>query len=1553
MNIFKQRICSSALGFFIVLLSAPFSSADDTEIFFSNASSSSIKPNVLFVMDTSGSMTNTDGTGITRLDRMKSALSDIIKDATNMNIGIMRFIRTGGAVIYPVRDIDQVTSSTSIGEVTTRIGSSADDAEENATTHSVTLDNQVISLTTAVSASGGTIEKRVAQQSDDAEERVSNGSVGLTSSDLELMTDGSLQLVGVRFADLSIPTGATILSAKIEFTIDDHGGEENDDISILISAEQEDTGTFSNSSPFKVSDRTKTVKSVRWDITENSPPVGGLLDTPDLTDVVQEVVSHANWNSTSDGITFIIEYISGSGQRTVDSYSDDENAAKLVVNYQLGAAATTTNQLVGLRFQEVEIPQGVTITDARIDFTAAVASSGSASYTIAGVTEDDATPFTAASSNLSARSKTTSVNWPGAEDWTAAGEVYSTPDLSSIVQDIVNRSGWCGGNSISFIIQNSGTNIGTRFAKSSDDNSTESPTLRVSYDPATIPSTSPGGCIVKNYVISVNSSSNDAEESASGGMSLTSSDLEMVNDGNNQKIGIRFEDVNIPNAALVSAAYIEFHADGSESGSTTLAIRGHDVDSANIFTSSNNNISSRTTTSEVVNWASVPSWTDGETYTSPDLQRIVQEIVNRSGWDAGNDMAFIITGSGRRRADSYNENPALAPKLIIKAKTYGTPVSTDKTVRDELLDAVDDMYNSSGTPIVDAFYEAALYYRGAAVDKGRTRGTNSSGTRRYDRASHPGSYTAGTHNYPAGCTTDDLNSSACIDESINGSPIYVSPIEEQCQTNNIILLSDGQASQNDSASKVRTLTGDSSCVDSGNDACGPELARFLYETDQSTASTGNQIVKTFTIGFNNGDPYLETISAAGGGAHYLSSSASELLANFKDILETALDVDTSFVSPGVTVNTFNRLNHRDELYFSLFTPNTHPNWLGNLKRYRLDVSGDIYDNSTPSIVATDTDTGFFNDSAKSWWSSVVDGNAVENGGAAENLPTPALRKIYTHYSGASTNLISGANAFTVANKSNISKARLGIESETDTYHENLINWARGVDVKDEDKDGNFSEARNALADPLHSIPHLVTYGGTDESPDITIYYGDNQGFIHAINGTTGVEQFAFIPEVLLPNLKTFYDNFESTDHPYGMDGAVTSWVNDVDKDGQIELADSDHVYLYAGMRRGGRNYYALNVSDRTAPTLLWSITGGTGSFAELGQTWSRPVVTKVKINNTVRNVLIFAGGYDEDQDDYSIRTADNMGRAIYMIDASTGSLIWSGGYNNSFTKEFADMQYSIPSDIRVIDINGDGFADQMYVGDMGGQIWRFDITNGNNTNDLIDGSVIADFGGALAADNRRFYHTPDVSVLRDGIKKSLIIAIGSGFQAHPLNKTIDDRFYVIKDPNVFEKPASYTKLTESNLYDATDNDLGDVVSGGNTQSDQDTAIAALAAASGWFIRLPNNEKVLAVSTTVSNEIFFTTYEPTSSTSGCTVSAGTPWLYRVHSNDATPVINYDEIGQDNELTSNDRKHTLNTPALPPSPQRLRIDGQDILCVGTECETIEGLDTVIKTYWVEED
>ena len=165
----------------------------------------------------------------------------------------------------------------------------------------------------------------------------------------------------------------------------------------------------------------------------------------------------------------------------------------------------------------------------------------------------------------------------------------------------------------------------------------------------------------------------DVEQRSTGAMSFTSTDLELVDDiGSSsigQRVGIRFTGVNIPQGAIITNAYLQFQTDQVGSTATSLLLRGEDADNASAFVNVSGNVSSRTTTDASTGWTPA-AWTTvgqaGLDQRSPDLSAIVQEIVSRAGWSASNAMAFIITGSGARTAESFEGGATIAPLLHIE-----------------------------------------------------------------------------------------------------------------------------------------------------------------------------------------------------------------------------------------------------------------------------------------------------------------------------------------------------------------------------------------------------------------------------------------------------------------------------------------------------------------------------------------------------------------------------------------------------------------------------------------------------------------------------------------------------------------------------------------------------------------------------------------------------------------------------------------------------------------------------------------------------------------------
>jgi hypothetical protein len=168
--------------------------------------------------------------------------------------------------------------------------------------------------------------------------------------------------------------------------------------------------------------------------------------------------------------------------------------------------------------------------------------------------------------------------------------------------------------------------------------------------------------------VRVSTGSDDAEEVLSSGLVniSDSDDLDMV-DGQTpvRTIGIRFQNITIPQGATITNAYLEFTASEAKSGTTSLTFEGQASDNAPTFTTATNDITSRPKSSASVTWSSVPSWSTGVAYQTPNLSAIIEEIVNRSGWASGNSLVIIVTGSGDRDAKTYENSSAQAALLHV------------------------------------------------------------------------------------------------------------------------------------------------------------------------------------------------------------------------------------------------------------------------------------------------------------------------------------------------------------------------------------------------------------------------------------------------------------------------------------------------------------------------------------------------------------------------------------------------------------------------------------------------------------------------------------------------------------------------------------------------------------------------------------------------------------------------------------------------------------------------------------------------------------------------
>lgn len=935
--------------------------------------------------------------------------------------------------------------------------------------------------------------------------------------------------------------------------------------------------------------------------------------------------------------------------------------------------------------------------------------------------------------------------------------------------------------------------------------------------------------------------------------------------------------------------------------------------------------------------------------------------------------------------DADFDSPYLVGRDRVDGGGVIFPVEDINTGRTAFKSAINGLVAITGTPLSETYHEALQYFGGKPVRYGLTSGP------------------------------------ASVPASKDSSGNYISPIVNECQKNSIIVLTDGLPTHDNLTTAELALlpgfTDTTSCNSTdtyGESHCMDDMAAWALNNDVLQGTTGpgegKQVIVTHTVGFANAalaapNSLIRLTATAGGGKFVSASDADTLRGEISKVFADVLKVNTTFSSPAVSVNAFNRSIHLNDLYFTLFKPDGGSHWPGNLKKYKLEFFVDTNDvdndgdttERIPFIAdfnhnnAVNPATGFFVakdtpglPNVLSYWSDALDYDVIENGGAAGEFNNNAPRRVYT-FTGSYTNangvftpsvaaLTSTVNKVDKTNTA-ITDVMLGIVGQSPSTQlppttpantpriETLLDWASGLDVFSKSgTPGTTTDQRLEMGDPLHSQPALVQYGGSTTNPDLVAYVATNDGYLHAIDASNGKELFAFIPQELLPNLNVLMED-SSADKTYGLDGDVVAWVNDANGDGTIS-GTGEHVYLYIGMRRGGKNIYSVDVTNRNAPRLRWVIKGGVGAYAELGQTWSSINVVKVKDGSgTGKTVLIFGGGYDTNQDNAATRTPDTKGRAVYIADATSGQLLWSAGPGGSLPLA-GEMNYSIPARVTPLDISGDGNIDRLYAADMGGQIFRFDIDESTSSFSpaSITGGRIADLAqDGSPADTRRFYYPPDVALIAQRGKQAyLALAITSGYRAHPNNIDTHDRIYLLKDKDIYSTPSTYATLTEADLYDATLNLAGgEGVSTSGNDALQVAAKTALSNAEGWYILLDDEtsagnwlgEKGLSEALILEGTVIVTTFTPTppgaTQLDNCTLQqAGTGKVFFMNVLDATPVI----------TASTDKRpgrklYGIAKSGIPPTPTVIITKGDATLCVGTECKAADLIKGVRKAYWYE--
>jgi hypothetical protein len=592
------------------------------------------------------------------------------------------------------------------------------------------------------------------------------------------------------------------------------------------------------------------------------------------------------------------------------------------------------------------------------------------------------------------------------------------------------------------------------------------------------------------------------------------------------------------------------------------------------------------------------------------------------------------------------------------------------------------------------------------------------------------------------------------------------------------------------------------------------------------------------------------------GYAFLSADSTELDAALRQVINTIQQQSYAFSQSSVASS---RVTDENFIFEASFQPNfissKCPFWAGHLEKFQLDASGNI-----SATASADAYTTLLN-------------------------RDPATRSMWTYKSGA----------LVAFNTTNITPTDLGLTSTDTASRDMVVGYIRGESAYNADKTGTKVYK---LGDIFRSSPVTVGTPSTDfrdprdankafaafrsantrtsANNNRIVVAGTNMGELHAFRTSDLQEVWSFIPPNGLEKLKQIAHKTEPANqqHIYFVDGPIS--VADVwlgTGAGTAKSAAEWKTLLVVGEGRGANKvlwstsancttdfsniyssakgytnycgYYALDITDTLNPAFKWRIAPADANAPYLGDPWSKVMIHRVRINGNEKWVGFLGGGHQ-----LSVCTGtdcDKRGKGFFVIDLSNGNVLWS--YTRA---DDSAMDYAMPAPPTVIDTDMDGFIDTAYIGDLGGNIWRFKFCSSTdsdscNTSNWTGSRFFQRTGGSGAV-----YAAP--AAAKDP-KGNTWLYWGTGDRLEPIAVGGGtNSIYAVKDTG--------SAVTISNLDNVTSTNYSD------------TGIKK-----GWYLNLTGNgEKVLAEPVVFGGVAYFTSYIPSTGGDVCQQGQGTARLY---------------------------------------------------------------------------
>lgn len=546
----------------------------------------------------------------------------------------------------------------------------------------------------------------------------------------------------------------------------------------------------------------------------------------------------------------------------------------------------------------------------------------------------------------------------------------------------------------------------------------------------------------------------------------------------------------------------------------------------------------------------------------------------------------------------------------------------------------------------------------------------------------------------------------------------------------------------------------------------------------------------------------------GRGVFYSANDPAALQSSLTDFLNTVTASTSS--SASATTSNPNVSTGDNYVFKSTFKSAL---WYGELARYTLDLntgalsanadwsqSGTVYANATAQTLAPPlldlrayADRTIYTYNAANAARINFEWSALESAGLSQYFEVSAIGGSTAPLAPLTQFCASGANCLPADAKVNSTEAG----TTTGAGGINLVNFLRG-DRSNEGPDAStyYFQRTHVLGDIVDSQAVYVkapiwSYTDADYATFKTdnatrqgmVYVGSNDGMLHAFNADNGAEVWSYIPSILLPNLYKLADKQYASNHTY--------FVNATPKTGDAYIGGAWKTILVGGLGRGGRGYYALDITNPSSPSVLWEFKASTSAQTgyttdpDVGYTYGTPIITKLSDGTWV---VLVTSGYN------NINPGSGRG-IVWVLNAGTGAIIkkidtgMGTGTTGTTTDPATIVGCSVapcPSGLSKITAYVDASRSnnlslRIYGGDLYGNVWRMDLSQltaaGGTANVQLLATLAADANGI----HRQPITTrPEVSNLNG--RTVVYIGTGSYLGATDVSDTRVQTIYALKDP---------------------------------------------------------------------------------------------------------------------------------------------------------------------------